>query len=148
MPSIPPAGSGPAAAFDVQAFPVQLEPPAILADRIDPMTGDFASLLHGRPLADAFAIEALLVQRGTGAAVMDTGNRFRELSHVDDDAVELVESMTREAFTDAERAGVARLVGVSVTVDETDPAQLNTMLEYRDLLAPADEPVRRLVFRR
>jgi len=148
MPSIPPAGTSPASAYDVQAFAVQLTPPAILADRIDPITGDFASLLEGRPLADAFAIEALLVQRGTGAAVMDTGNRFRELSHVEDDAIELVESMTREAFTDAELAGVARLVAVSVAVDDSDPAQLNTLLEYRDLLGPTDEPVRRLVFRR
>ncbi len=148
MPSIPPAGSGPASAFDVQAFAVQLEPPAILADRIDPITGDFASLLEGRPLADAFAIEALLVQRGTGAAVMETGNRYRELSHVEDDSLELVQSMTREAFTDAERAGVARLVGVEVTVDETDPAQLNTYLEYRDLLAPTEAATRRLVFPR
>lgn len=148
MPSIPPGGTSPAAAFDVQAFAVQIAPAAILADSIDPITGDYTSLVQGRPLADAYAIEALRVQRGTGAAVRDQGNRYRELTHVDDEAIELVESMTREAFADAEQAGVARLVRVVAEADESDPAQINTYLEFRDLLAPADAPVRRLVFGR
>jgi hypothetical protein len=148
MPFIPPAGLSPASAPSVEDIARQVPPPAILADKIDPLTGDFASLFVGRSLADAFAIEALRVQRATGAAVRDLGNRFREITHVEDDAPELVESMAFEAFRDAENAGVARLVQVTVATDPGDPAQLATVVEYRDLLAPPDSAPRRLVFPR
>ncbi len=125
---------------------VQEPPPAILADLIDPYTGDFLSLLEGRGLADAFAIEALRVQRATGGAVRDVGNRYRQVSHVDESNALVVESMTREAFQAGEEAGLLRVVAVTVEPDASDPAQLNTVVEYRDLLAPAAAPTRRLVF--
>lgn len=145
---IPPGGLSPVSESDAVDFTPQEPPPAILADRINPLTGDFESLFRGRPLADAFAIEALRVQRGTGAAARELGNRYRELTHVEDEAVEIVESMTAEAFTDAEAAGVARLERVTVGVDEADPSQVSTVVEFRDLLAPADAAPRRLVFSR
>jgi hypothetical protein len=148
MPSIPPGGVSPASDPYLDVLAPQAPPPAILADRIDPVTGDFESLFVGRPLADAFAIDALRVQRGTGAAVRDLGNRFREITHVEDDAAELVESMTAEAFAAAEVAGVARLVQVTVGVDAADPSQLETVVEYRALLEPTESAVRRLVFPR
>jgi len=59
MPAIPPASTSPASAYDLEGFAEQLRPPAILADLIDPVTGDFRSLLRGAPLADAFAVEIL-----------------------------------------------------------------------------------------
>lgn len=145
---IPPGGLSPVSETDAVDFSAQKPPPAILADRINPVTGDFESLFVGRPLADAFAIEALRVQRGTGAAARELGNRFRELTHVEDESAEIVESMTAEAFADAEAAGVARLERVIVAVDEADPSQLSTTVEFRDLLAPTDAAPRRLVFSR
>jgi hypothetical protein len=145
---IPPGGLSPASDSDAVDFMPQEPPPAILADRINPVTGDFESLFVGRPLAEAFAIEALRVQRGTGAAVRELGNRFREITHVEDQAVEIIESMAAEAFAAAEAAGVARLERVTVAVDPSDPSQLETTVEYRDLLAPADAAPRRLVFSR
>ena len=144
----PPAGLSPASDPVIDDLAVQEPPPAILADRINPVTGDFESLFLGRPLADACAIEALRGQRGTGAAVRDLGNRFRELTHVEDDAPELIESMTLEAFAAAEQAGVARLAQVLVSVDPVDPSQLETTVEYRALLEPRETAVRRLVFPR
>jgi hypothetical protein len=39
-----------------------------------------------------------------------------------------------------------RVVSVKSEPDESDPSQLNTLIEYRDLLAPKAEPTRRLVF--
>jgi|SRR5690349_10952505 len=149
MPAIPPASTSPASAYDLEGFAEQLRPPAILADLIDPVTGDFRSLLRGAPLADAFAVEALRVQRGTGAAVRDTGNRFREITHVEPSAAEVVESMTREAFADAERAGVAQLETVTIDVDAGDPSQLNATITWRDLLAPpGEDSLRRLTLTR
>lgn len=146
MPLIPPGGISPLSDPEIGAVPAQELPPAILADRIDPATGDFESLFVGRPLADAFAIEALRVQRGTGAAVRELGNRYRTVSHVEPASVELIESMTNEAFADAERAGVARLTRVAVAVDESDGSQVSASIEFRDLLAPPESPGRRLVF--
>ncbi len=105
-----------------------------------------AALVVGRGLADAFAIEALRVQRGTGAAVRDLGNRYREVTHVEDDSPEIIESMTAEAFEAAESAGVARLVAVTAEKDAGDPSQISTTIEYRDLLAPPGSAPRRLVF--
>jgi hypothetical protein len=144
--SVPPAGTTPASAFEVIGHAVQEPPPAILADKIDPLSGEYESLLEGRGLADAFAIEALRIQRATGAAAREVGNRFRELTHVDDDSAEKLESMTREAFAPGEEAGVLQLETVSAEPDESDPSQLNALIEYRDLLAPADTAKRRLVF--
>lgn len=146
MPLIPPGGISPLSNPELGAVRVQQPPPAILADRIDPATGDFESVFVGRPLADAFAIEALRVQRGTGAAVRDLGNRYRQVSHVEPASTELIESMTTEAFAAAEQAGVARLVRVAVAVDATDRSQVSATVEYRDLLAPAESAERRLVF--
>jgi len=146
MPLIPPGGLSPISNPELGAVPAQQPPPAILADAIDPATGDFASLFVGRSLADAFAIEALRVERGTGAAVRELGNRFRQVSHVEPSSAGLIESMANEAFADAETAGVARLVRVSVAVDELDGSQISATLEYRDLLAPAESADRRLVF--
>lgn len=145
MPAIPPASTSPASAYDIEGFTPAVAPPAILADLIDPLTGDFASLTRGAGLADAFALEAIRIQRGTGAAVPDLGNRFREITHVEQNATELVESMAREAFADGEAAGVVELVAVSVEPNADDPAQLDTVVEYRDRLAPADAPTRRLL---
>lgn len=148
MPSVPPAGTSPASAYTILSFAPPQPPPAILADKIDAVTGEFLSLLEGHTIADGFATEALRIQRATGAAARDLGNRFRELTHVDDKSLEQVESMARDAFKPAEEAGVARLIRVTREPDETDPSQINTAVEFRDLLAPPASQLRRLVFPR
>jgi hypothetical protein len=148
MPSSPPAGTSPASAYDIQGIAEAEPPPAILADAIDPYTGEYTSLISGLGLADAFVIEAIRVQRGTGAAVRDTGNRYREMDTVDEGAAELADSLTREALAPAVEAGVLAIVDVAAEPDASDGSQLNVTIEYRDLLAPRAQPVRRLVFSR
>lgn len=138
MPSVPAAGTSPASAYELQDYAPQLPPPAILADLIDPVTGDFASLTRSANLADAFLIEAVRIERGSGAAVRDLGNRFREITHVDGSGPEVVESMARQALEPAREAGVVQLVRVTVTPNADDPSELDTVIEYRDLLAPRD----------
>jgi hypothetical protein len=145
---IPPAGTSPASAYEIAAINERKAAPLILADMIDPVTGDFASLTRGRPLADAYAIEALRVQRESGAAVRDVGNRFHELRHVESNAPETIASMVREAFADGERAGVLELVTVDVERDADDAGQVNVSVEYRDLLADRNAATRRLIFTR
>jgi hypothetical protein len=148
MPSVPPAGTSPASAFTVLEYPAQLPPAAILADAIDPATGELESVFRGRGLADAMMIEAMRIHRGSGAAVRDVGNRFHEVRYVDGTTGEVMASLAREAARPAEEAGVAKFLRVASEPDPDDPSQLNTFIEYRDLLAPADAPTRRLVFRR
>jgi hypothetical protein len=145
MPSLPPGGLTPASAYDIQGQAEQAQPAAILAPVIDPVTGDFGSVFRSASLADAFAVEALRVQRGSGASVRDLGNRFSEITHVEDGITELIESMALEAFGDAERAGVAQLVAVTVEADRVDPSQTSTVVDFRDLLAPPGRQQRRLV---
>jgi hypothetical protein len=148
MPALPPAGTTPASAFLLADLIEQKSPPAILADAIDPVTGEFLSLTKSARLADGFAIEALRVQRATGAAARDVGNRYREITHVEEDAIEQLDSMTREAFAPAELAGVAELSRVQVKKDDGDPSALFVYIDYRDLLAPEASSERRLVFSR
>jgi hypothetical protein len=142
MPSVPPAGSSPASAYVIQDYAPQLPPPAILADLIDPLTGEYASLLMSANLADAMVIEAVRIQRGSGAAARDLGNRFGEITHVDGSGPEVVESMARQALEPAREAGVVQLVRVTVTPNAEDPSELDTVIHYRDLLAPRDEEAR------
>lgn len=147
MPSVPPAGTSPASAYEIPTYAV-LPPPAILADLIDPLTGDYASLTRSANLADAFIIEAVRLERGSGAAARDLGHRFREITHVDGNGPEVVESMARQALEPAREAGVAQLVRVTVAPSAEDPSELDTLLEYRDLLAPRDAETRSLVLQR
>ncbi len=148
MPSVPPAGTSPASAYELQEYVPQLPPPAILADMIDPLTGEYASLTASANLADAFVIEAVRIERGSGAAVRDLGHRFREITHVDGSGPQVVDSMARQALEPARQAGVVQLVRVSVSPNAEDPAELDTLLEYRDLLAPRDEETRSFVLKK
>jgi hypothetical protein len=138
MPSVPSAGTSPASAYELQDYEPQLPPPAILADLIDPLTGEYDSVLRSANLADAMVIEAVRIERGSGAAVRDLGNRFAEITHVDGSGPEVVESMARQALEPAREAGVVELVRVKVTPNAEDPSELDTVLEYRDLLAARD----------
>ena len=147
MPAIPPP-TAPASAYELVNIAPAVAPPIILADAIDPATGDFASLTRGADLATAFAVHAVRTQHGTGSAVRDTGNRYHELTHVEENIAELVQSHTEEAFADAARAGIAELVEVTIEVDPGDPSQVNTVVDFRDLLAPPGEEARRLTFTR
>ena len=146
MPYLPPGGLSPASAFDIEGQAEQATPPAILAPCINPTTGQFESVFRSRPVADAFAIEALRVERGSGASVRDLGQSFRELRNVEDGMPEMVETHCREAFAAAEAAGAARLDTVEVEVDDADGAQVSVSLTYRDGLAQQGSPPRRLVF--
>lgn len=144
MPALPPAGTGPASAFGVTGTISQPVPPTILADAIDPRTGEYLSLTASANLADSFAVEALRVQRRTGAAVRELGNRFRELTHVDDESASRLDSLTREAFADGERAGVLEFLRIETGVDPSDGSTLCAFAVYRDLLAPSSAEPRRL----
>lgn len=146
--SVPPSGISPAASFELNGFEPELPPPAILADKIDPHTGDFSSLTEGYGIADGLALHLLSVQRGSGAAVRGFGHRFREITHVDTEAPHSYEAFIREALDPGIRSGTLRFERVTVTADEEDPTQLNPQVDYVDLLAAPKERDRNRTFSR
>lgn len=146
MSSIPPAGVTPASAFSLTEHAVSEPPPAILADLIDPATGEFRSIVDSATIADGLVVHLLRTQRGSGAAVLEFGQRFRELTHVTSESPELVESMAREALRPATDAGVVAFRQVEAEADPEDGTQLNTGIEYTDLLAPRSDADRTFTF--
>jgi hypothetical protein len=146
--SAPPSGITPAGSFELAGFDPELPPPAILADKIDPVTRDFASVTEGYGIADGLALFLLGVQRGTGSAVRSFGQRFGEITHVDTEAPNSYEAFAREALEPGIRSGTLRFNRVSVTADPNDPTQLNPEVAYVDLLAPTRERDRNRTFSR
>jgi hypothetical protein len=144
--NIPPAGVTPASAFSLQQHAVSEPPPAILADQIDPATGEYLSIVDSATIADGLVVHLLRTQRGSGAAVLSFGQRFRELTHVTTDSPELVESMAREALQPAADSGVVRFDQVEAEVEPADGSQLNTGIQYTDLLAPRRDAERTFTF--
>jgi hypothetical protein len=62
------------------------DPPVIRAERVDPMTQEWTSLLMDRDPTDAAVIEALWRVRKSGAAVVNVGARFLDVEKLDDQA--------------------------------------------------------------
>jgi hypothetical protein len=146
MSNIPPAGVTPASAFALEQHAVSEPPPAILADKIDPATGEYQSIVDTATIADGLVVHLLRTQRGSGAAVLEFGQRYRELSHVTSESPELVESMTREALEPATDAGVVAFKRIDAEVEDDDGAQINAGIQYTDLLAPRRDADRSFTF--
>ena len=151
MPALPPAGTGPAAAFGVTGVLTQVEPPVILADAIDPLTGEYLSLTRGVSIADGMAVEALRVQRRTGGAARDLGNRFRELTHVDDESATRLEPHSFMKQDRSNRCATCGLDESNVLHHQADPGPETSQEPAADdaentplvssLLEGAQEPV-------
>jgi hypothetical protein len=105
---IAPAGVTPASFFTPSVFVSAARPPAILADNIDPATGDFKSLLQRIHPVDAAIIEAFRLQRGSGAAVLDAGQTFKKIRKNNDQTPrELKDEATRVMQIFVDRGDVA-----------------------------------------
>ena len=139
MASIPPAGFSPASAFTIVRHVEALAPVPILADSIDPKTGDYLSIEDSAGIADGLVVTLLRTERDSGAAVLGFGQRFKSLRNVTAQAPELAESIAREALAPATTAGVVQLSAVEAVVNPADGTQVDTSIDYLDLLAPADD---------
>jgi hypothetical protein len=146
MPSMPPAGLSPASAFELVGHAVSQNPVAILADSIDPKTGEYLSIEDSASIADGLVVTLLRTQRDSGAAVLGVGQRFREVRHVDDQAAVLAESLAVEALQPALDAGIVSFRELSGVVNPIDPTQVDVTIDYLDLLAPAKEQEQELTF--
>lgn len=61
-------------------------PPPILAERIDPKTGDLASILEGDDPIDAAIQWQATIRQGSGAALGSNGNRLHLITKATEDA--------------------------------------------------------------
>ena len=75
---IPQAGATPAVFFTPVKFVVTGVPTAMVADPIDPTTGELLSIERGFDSVDAAVITALRTVRDSGSAVEDVGQRFAD----------------------------------------------------------------------
>ena len=146
MPAFPPAGYSPASAYDLVGLAESQDPVPILADMIDPDTGDFASIEDSATIADGLVVTLLRTTRGSGASVLEFGQRFREVRHMTADAPVLAESLAREALQPAIDAGVLEFRQLEATPNDRDATQLDTDLKYLDLLSPRQDATLRLTF--
>lgn len=81
---LPPAGIS--SFFLAENFVDPGAPKGILADPIDPRTGELLSIERGFDPTDAAVLAALAIKRKTGAAVMETGQRYQDVTHLGDSA--------------------------------------------------------------
>ncbi len=80
---MPPAGVSLAGFFLEERFVDETRPPGILADAIDPRTGELLSIVRGFEPTDAAVLVALVTKRRSGAAVDTVGQRFEDIRMVD-----------------------------------------------------------------
>lgn len=137
---IPPAGLS-AASFFVPGVQVvdPTVPPGILADDLDPLTGELLGLFDAPNVVDAAVRWAFSVRNGSGGAVLDQGHRFHEIKKKTagvDRALVDESSRVLKPFIDAK---LVELVAVSV-----DSAAVNVgfdgasqVLKYRNRLTDA-----------
>jgi hypothetical protein len=107
------------------------KPPAILADDIDPMTGEFRSILRGVHPVDGMVVVALRTQRGTGASVPDVGSELATIDKVDDALPQRIKFEIQAALTPLVKRQLIRIGSiVSASVDDAASAYC----EYTNLL--------------
>jgi hypothetical protein len=108
------------------------KPPAILADNIDPATGEYLSILSGIHPVDSHVITALRTHRGSGVSVMATGQRFRDVRKVDDAFARRIQDECEIALAHLIERRDIRLEKLSV-VEDSDTGHL--YFEYYNLRA-------------
>lgn len=114
-PTIPP----PLASFLVPIEHVEPGAPVgMLADPIDPQTGDYLSIERGFDPTDAAVLTALSTVRGTGSAVLETGQRFRDATHVTPATATFLRQEVELALRHLIESGQIRLESVSVLTGE------------------------------
>jgi hypothetical protein len=79
---VPPAGTSAVGFFILTEHTVPGAPVGILADAVDPGTREYLSIERGFDPTDAAVLAALSTERGSGSAVMNCGQKYRQASHI------------------------------------------------------------------
>jgi hypothetical protein len=129
---IPPAGVTAASFFVPFAVVDPALPPAILADKLT-ATGDLASFfVGGDPIDEAIAFQLRIV-RGTGAAVVDDGQRFRDIKKNDNNAVADIRSESLRVLQPFIANGDIADVSLQIQAGEDEGDLGAVFIVYRNL---------------
>jgi hypothetical protein len=126
------------------AAPSLIGPPSpLLADNIDPQTHDYVSLFEGRDVIEAQVLIALSVVRGSGAAVVDIGNRFHEIRKILPSIKSVLDSKAREALRLLITKQDIRYRGIELTVLDEGNQTVECVVKWENLRAFDGGAVRR-----
>lgn len=117
--SIPPAGVSPAVFFLAVNFTVTGQPIAMLADPIDPATGELLSIERGFDPTDAAFINAMRTVRESGSAVESVGQRYADAKLITPQLESFLREETRLALEPLTSTNQIRLVSVAVRTQDT-----------------------------
>lgn len=126
--TVSPLGSG-----VTQTLPAVTHDP-ITADFIDPSTGEFASMVKGINPIDGQVIVALNTVRGSGAAVMETGNNLMDIKKIRPTVEREVESEIRFALKRLIENRDIRIDSFEIEANRS-AQQVDVVLNYTNLRA-------------
>lgn len=136
--TIPLAGVTPAVLFTPVNYRTTGVAIAMLADPIDPATGELLSIERGFDPTDAAVINALRTVRGSGSAVEDVGQRFADAKHVTPQLEAFLREEVRLALNGLTSTNQIRLESVAIeTVDDT----ANVHIVYTNIARGVERPV-------
>lgn len=117
---IPPAGLAPAGLFVPQIFADPAGPAAILADAIDPKTGEYLSISRGMDPVDQQVLIAMCQRRNSGVALANDGNEFAKIRKVDESAARLIDGETRRCLAKLVARRDISVVGIYPNADPSN----------------------------
>lgn len=112
---IPPAGVYELGFYSPEDYEPIPDPPVIRADLIKARSQEFESLTKDMDPIDAQVVDAIWRVRESGAAVMNDGARFLDVSKIDDQAPNRVRSQVRTSLGRLTSNGDITLKNVEVT---------------------------------
>lgn len=106
--------------FVPQTYADPTAPPGILADAVDPVTGEYLSISRGWDPIDEQLIAALTLERGTGAAAEDDGQDFFRIEKMTEAAAQLIDAEGRRALKRLLDNGDIAIRSILVVADPSD----------------------------
>lgn len=143
---IPPAGVSPAAAFSPETdASVPAVPVGMLADPIDPETGELTSVAAYVHPIDAAIAEQFRLWRGTGVAVVDQGQNFRQVELATESAPRELEDEAKRILGPFVQRGEIRIVKLVTEAPIEGGRGDNALItvHYRNLLTGRERRVGR-----
>ncbi len=131
---IAPAGVSAASFHTPTVFADPALPPAILADDIDPSTGNLRSILVGIHPVDSAVITRLRTRRGSGASVSEVGQRFDRVKKVDET---ILSQLRTEVDVMLQDLVDRRDIRIEQVLSEEDGDTARVFVEYTNLRTQA-----------
>jgi hypothetical protein len=106
------------------------KPIAMLADPIDPATGELLSIERGFDPTDAAVINAVRTVRGSGSAVEDVGHQFGSATHI---TPKLEISLREEARLALENLTSSKQIVMQEVSVQTEDTEAGVLLVYENV---------------